>query len=66
MNDWVEWRCPQCGKATVQRADHPVFCSPSSKHKQTGNWIRMKRSPGAAVAEARRAAFADNYDPARA
>lgn len=50
---WVEYRCPKCGKATVQRADvEAVRCQPNMKHRA---WVRMKRSPGASIAEAREA-----------
>lgn len=50
---WVEWRCTKCGKATVQRADSiAVLCQPNYKHR---DWAKMKRSPGATIADAREA-----------
>lgn len=56
MSLWVEWRCQSCGKATVQRSDFEVLCAPSTKHRK---WTPMARSPGAAIAEAHRAALLD-------
>lgn len=66
MTNWVEYRCPQCGKATVQNADSDVYCAPNVKHKRSRNWILMKQSPGAAVAEARRAVLAEGRKEAAA
>lgn len=52
---WVEFRCSKCGKSTVQSliiTNGDVFCPPNSKHR---GWPRMKRSPGASIADAREA-----------
>lgn len=65
MSLWVEWRCPQCGKVSVQRSDMQSYCSPNIKHTRSSSWVRMKASPGAAVSEARRASLVDDYEPVR-
>lgn len=53
---WVEFRCRKCGKTTVQSldiiGDELPMCQPNLKHR---DWVDMKRSPGASIADSRRA-----------
>jgi hypothetical protein len=37
----VEYRCPQCGRTTLQAKDSDVLCAPNVKHRKDRSWVRM-------------------------